>query len=300
MKKPTLLFLIVKMLKKAFSFLFKIMLVLIGREILQRQQADAKAKRLAQREAQQRMNEFLNVASHDLKTPLTSIKGNIQLMVRRIKKVVADDSNGSSNETQVLLEVRELLERTDQQLTRLTKVVHTLLESARSKASTLDLLLELCELDGLLHEVVQEQRHIPKTRVITLNTPPGNPILVMADTQRIKQVVHHYLSNAHKFSKLEHPIEVRLQSEGRVARVFVSDKGLGIPTHEQEHIWEQFYRVPSIEIQNGTEIGLGLGLHICHKIIEQHCGRVGVYSTQGSGSTFWFTLPLTTKEMHIL
>jgi signal transduction histidine kinase len=122
----------------------------------------------------------------------------------------------------------------------------------------------------------------------------------MADTQRIKQVIHHYLSNAHKFSKLEHPIEVHLQAEGRAARVFISDKGLGIPTHEQTHIWEQFYRVPSIEIQNGTEIGLGLGLHICHKIIEQHCGHVGVYSTQGKGSTFWFTLPLATKEIQLL
>lgn len=298
MKKPTLLFLSLKMLKKGFSFILKIMLVLIGREILQRQQAEAKTRLLAQLEAQQRMNEFLSIASHDLKTPLTSIKGNIQLMVRRMKKSL-NDTNGSKEMAQILLEARELLERTDQQLTRLTRIINTLLESARSKTNTLDLLLELCELDGLLHEVVQEQRHIPQTRVLNLNIPSGDPVLVMADTQRIKQVVHHYLSNAHKYSKIEHPIEIRLQSEGRAARVFVSDKGLGIPTHEQARIWEQFYRVPDIEVQNGTEIGLGLGLHICRKIIEQHRGQVGVYSTQGGGATFWFTLPLASQDLQM-
>lgn len=290
-----------KMIKKMFSFSLKVAIFFVGKELLRKKRMEARVRQLARQEAQARMNEFLSIASHDLKTPLTSIKGNIQLMVRRLRYNIGLSSmeNVQSAElVQTLVEARELLERTDSQLTRLTRIVNTLLESARSTASTMDLLLEVGELDTAIREVIQERRHIPEKRSIHLYAPEDKTVLVLADMSRIKQVIVHYLSNAHKYSHLEHPIEVRLQENGRTASVFVRDKGPGVPVEEYEHVWDQFYRVPGIEVRNGTEVGLGLGLHISRKIIEQHRGQVGVYSTPDDGSTFWFTLPLARKETY--
>lgn len=292
-----------KMIKKMVSFFLKIAILLVGRELLRRKRMEAQVRHLARQEAQSRMNEFLSIASHDLKTPLTSIKGNIQLMTRRLRYNIGLGATGSvqSEElVQTLVEARDLLERTDSQLTRLTRIVNTLLESARSTACMVDLLLEVGELDEVLRETIQERKHIPEARTIHLSVPEGKSVLVLADMSRIKQVIVHYLSNAHKYSPLEQPIEVRLQENGRTASVFVRDKGPGVPVEEYEHIWDQFYRVPGIAVRNGTEVGLGLGLHISRKIIEQHRGQVGVYSTPDDGSTFWFTLPLAKREMQLL
>ncbi len=285
--------------------LIRVVLFVIVRDILVGKQTDAHNEEVAKREAQRRMNEFLSVASHELKTPLTSIKGNIQLMGRKLKSNAAFAPTTSSNGTgdkqgeqtnSLLNETRELLERTDKQITQLTRLVNTLLEGSRINANTIDLLFEVSELDTLLREVVQDLRHIPKERVVHMDIPEGESILVMADVTRVKQVVVHLLSNAHKYSPLEERIEIALKVEGNTARVSVHDAGPGIPANEHNKIWERYYRVPDIDVQNGSEIGLGLGLHISRTIIEQHHGRIGVQSTPGSGSTFWFTLPLHNKE----
>ena len=286
--------------------LVKVALVVILRDILVRKQVEVRSQELASREAQRRMNEFLSVASHELKTPLTSIKGNVQLAGRKLKSKIEmstaqNISNSPQNEqaSYLLSEARELLERTDKQISQLSRLVNTLLESSRITANTMDLLLEQCELDTLVREVVQDVRHIPKTRTIHVEIPISEEsMLVMADTNRIKQVVLHFLSNAHKYSPLEERIDVLLETEGHVARISVSDTGPGIPQNEQSNIWERYYRVPTIEVQNGSEIGLGLGLHISRTIVEQHHGHIGVQSIPGSGSTFWFTLPLS-KEATI-
>ena len=285
--------------------LVKVALLVILRDILARKQVEVRTQELAKHEAQQRMNEFLSIASHELKTPLTSIKGNIQLMVRKLKptldtntvQTVGNTSSTQDNQTrQLLSEARELLERTDKQITQLTRLVNTLLESSRITANTMDLLLELCELDTLVQEVAQDLRHIPKTRTVNVEVLADESIFVMADVNRIKQVIIHLLSNAHKYSPLEERIDVLLQLEKEMVRVSVHDAGPGIPLNEQNKIWERYYRVPTIDVQNGSEIGLGLGLHISRAIIEQHHGLMGVQSVPGSGSTFWFTLPLSIQD----
>ncbi len=290
---------------KGLWTLVKVALLVILRDILARKQVEVRTQELAKREAQQRMNEFLSIASHELKTPLTSIKGNIQLMGRKLKPKFetstlhnVDETNSIQDDqtNHLLSEARELLERTDKQITQLSRLVNTLLESSRITANTMDLLLELCELDTLVQEVMQDVRHIPKARTMHVEVSAKENILVMADANRIKQVVIHFLSNAHKYSPLEERIDVLLQTEGETARVSVHDAGPGIPLSEQNKIWERYYRVPTIDVQNGSEIGLGLGLHISRTIIEQHHGQIGVQSTPGIGSTFWFTLPLSTVD----
>ena len=284
------------LLMRGLWTLIKIALLIILRDIFARKQAEVHTQERVQHEAQQRMNEFLSIASHELKTPLTSIKGNIQLMARKLKPKLDTSSTHDDQTNNLLSEARELLERTDKQITQLSRLVNTLLESSRITANTMDLLLELCELDTLVHEVMQDVRHIPKTRVVHVEVSAEENILVMADVNRIKQVVIHLLSNAHKYSPLEEHIDVLLQTEGEIARVSVHDAGLGIPLNEQNKIWERYYRVPTIDVQNGSEIGLGLGLHISRTIIEQHHGHIGVQSTPGAGSTFWFTLPLSIQN----
>jgi signal transduction histidine kinase len=115
---------------------------------------------------------------------------------------------------------------------------------------------------------------------------------VLADVDRIGQVMTNYLTNALKYSADDKRVTVGLEVDGAMARVSVHDAGPGIPAAEQERIWERFYRVPGIEHRSGSGIGLGMGLYISRTIVGRHHGHVGVKSHPGSGSTFWFTLPL--------
>ncbi len=273
-----------------------LLILLIGYKIAVRKREERRIKSLAQREAHHRMNEFLGIASHELKTPLTSIKGNMQLMERRVKKNLGAEQTLPNETVHTLMETQELLERTNLQIVRLSHLVNTLLECARVQANTLDLLFEICELDILIHEAVQHSHFIPAKRTLLLEFPE-QAVLVMADPSRVKQVVTQYLSNAHKYSELSQPITITLRTEGSLARVQVTDRGPGIPFKEQKRIWDRFYRIPDTQVQNGTEIGLGLGLHVSKMIIEQHHGQVGIYSAPAAGSIFWFTLPLMREDI---
>ncbi|GAC1357964.1 MAG: hypothetical protein NVS2B12_00020 [Ktedonobacteraceae bacterium] len=275
--------------------LIKVGLILLGRVILRRQQNETRMRAIARQESQSRMNEFLSVISHDIKTPLTSIKGNIQLVERRLKSTTTATQPDEAQ--RLLAETRELLERADQQLNRLTRLVNGLLESSRISANTMDLLFELCELNSLIDEAICSAQGFLEERAIELDIHKDKNTLVMADVTRIKQVLHQYLSNAHKYSELDKKIYISLYEDGSLAYVQVRDEGTGIPTHEHKHIWERYYRVPGTTVLNGSEVGLGLGLYISRTIIEQHRGKVGVKSTPGEGSTFWFTLPLVEQSL---
>lgn len=299
--------------------LMKTIFFILVREVTLRKQAEARTKELAHREAQRRMNEFLNVASHELKTPLTSIKGNIQLMGRRLKSGIEaqtlvptptqaaesgelnptssllQDTGNTKDMSYLLVETKELLERTDRQVSHLTRLVNALLESSRLDNNELKLRLERCEMNKLVREVAQDVGYIYPKRAVHVE-PLDEDLIVLADMQHVKQVVVHFLSNAHKFSPLTETIDVVVQREDGKVHVSVHDNGPGIRPDEHNKIWERFYRVPDIEVQNGSEVGLGLGLYLSRAIIEQHHGSTGLQSTPGAGSTFWFTLPLSDEE----
>jgi len=136
-----------------------------------------------------------------------------------------------------------------------------------------------------------EQRVAWPTQAIACELP-AEPVMVVADADRIGQVVTNYLANGLKYSAPGQPITVVLGEEDGVARVLVHDHGHGLSAAQQTHIWEHFHRVPGIKQQTGTGVGLGLGLYICRTLIEQHGGQVGVSSAAGQGSTFWFTRPI--------
>jgi signal transduction histidine kinase len=155
----------------------------------------------------------------------------------------------------------------------------------------LALRLEPCDLAGVVGEAVAEEVALNPERAIGW-VDETSPVSVLADAGRIEQVVANYVTNALKFSRTDQAVEVHLATHDGTVRVSVRDEGVGIPLAEQPHIWERFYQGAQASVQSGSQIGFGIGLHICKAIVEGHQGQVGVESTPGAGSTFWFTLPL--------
>jgi signal transduction histidine kinase len=185
-----------------------------------------------------------------------------------------------------------ILERSDQSVHRINRLVNDLLDESRIQQGHLTFRLEPGDLAQVVEEAVQDQRLLASSRTIDLELPATRPVLVLLDPDRIAQVVANYLTNALKYSAEDRPIAVRVEVEGDWARVSVRDEGVGLPADEQAHVWERFYRVEQVSVQSGSGIGLGIGLYISKSIIEGHHGQVGVHSVPGQGSVFWFTLPL--------
>jgi signal transduction histidine kinase len=251
----------------------------------------ARASALALREANRRMEEFLNIASHELKTPLTSLQGNIQLMGRRLNRVHPDQAKAEDLVPLVLM-ARALVERSERSLGRLGRLINDLLDTARIRQGRLELRLEPCDLAAVVQAAVDEQRTVDDSCTIRLELLATPPVRVLADADRVGQVVANYLTNALKYAETDRPIAVRLQVEGAVARVAVRDEGIGLSSDDQAHVWECFYQASGVKVQSGSGVGMGIGLYISKTIIERLHGHVGVDSVQGQGSTFWFTLPL--------
>jgi signal transduction histidine kinase len=263
---------------------------------LQREREATRLEMLVLREANRRMDEFLSIVSHELKTPLTSLMGNLQLLMRRLRKARLDhdEVEGRPDDRAALVAmVRAMAARLEVGLERLGRLVDDLLDESRIQSGRLELHRAPTDLAAVVQAAVEEQRLLVGSRPIHLTLPADTqPMLVSADAGRIEQVVSNYLTNALKYSAEDRPVEVELQVDGKSARVWVRDQGVGVPLADQPYIWERFHRAAGVTIQSGSGVGIGLGLHISKSIVEQHGGHVGVESTPGQGSTFWFTLPL--------
>jgi PAS domain S-box-containing protein len=267
--------------------------LVVERERLLREREAAQASELALRQANQQMDTFLGMASHELKTPLTTIILGLQMGQRRIQALLRDEIAASDGTGKKLAALEEQLARTSRQAARLDRLVNDLLDVSRIQADKLAFRLEPVDLAVIIDEVVQEQRQANPQRSIQTHLSSGQSVPIYADAGRIEQVVMNYLTNALKYSAEEEPVELGVVSDGDTVCVWVRDHGPGIPQAEQEHIWERFHRVPGVEVRSGSGVGLGLGLFISRAIIERHQGQVGVESLPGEGTTFWFTLPLS-------
>ena len=257
------------------------------------EQAETRARARAQQELRLLINEFLNLASHELKTPLTVIKGNLQVAQRRLatlKRQLAEQPGG----------VSEQLERLQQPLASATqstrleeRIIGDLLDDARLQSNTLELHPARWDLNALLRTAVATQQWAAPGRTIVLEgLPPERVVPVMADAERIAQVITRYLTNALSSSPADQPVTVQLTVEGAVARVSVHDQGRDIPGDEQGRIWERFYHAKRTAVQQELDLNTGLGFYLSRAFIERHQGRVGVQSAPGRGATFWFTLPV--------
>lgn len=266
----------------------------LERERLRREREEARAAELALRDTNQRMDEFLAIASHELKSPLTGMLGSVQLAQRRLRRLLAQGDRSAGELEAAIAPIAELLRRSEQQIGRQASLIDDLLDVSRIQSGHLELRLERCDLAALARECVEEQRALWPARTLTLETPPS-PLVVRADPRRIRQVIANFVSNALKYSASDRPVDVRLQLDGEFARAHVRDYGPGLAPEQQPRIWERYRRVPGVVVQDGSQAGgggLGLGLFISKTIIEQHGGQVDVESTLGEGSTFWCALPL--------
>jgi len=257
-----------------------------------RRTEEARANALALREANRRMDEFLGIASHELKTPLTGLRMGIQLAERRLHRSLDDVGSSVSDLAAQIKGLERLLTRTEYQASLLGRLVDDLLNVSRIQAGKLELRPTLVNLATIVRDTVQAERLLVPSRTINVQALPAQPVQVMADADGIGEVITNYLTNALKYSQEERPVEVGLEVEGQHARVWMRDQGPGLRPAEQARIWERFQRAPGIEVQSGSGVGLGLGLYISKNIVERLNGRVGVQSAPGKGSTFWFTLPL--------
>lgn len=240
------------------------------------------------KEAEQQKDDFIGMAGHELRTPLTSIKAYVQLARRGLQRLAYPNVS----EAEKITKVDDLLERIEHHVQVQTRLISDLLDVSRITANNLELYFDVCDLAKVVQEVVTDQRAVNTERPFYLTLPEVDTLPIIADADRIGQVLNNYLTNAHKYSDDNKPIEVRLEIEHEFVRVSVQDKGPGLTPYEQQRIWERFYQTPGKKIQHGQRPGLGLGLYICQTIISKHNGEVGVTSQRGTGSTFWFTLPI--------
>lgn len=262
------------------------------RKRLEREREEAHASELALKETTQRLDEFLATAAHDLRSPLAVTTTAIDLAISRVERLAVATAIENLPQAQKLGPIRSCLDEARNSVDRLSRMVSMLFDTAQVRAGTLRLRLGTCRLARVVREQVDALRKANPHRDIRLETPHNRSVRVVADADRIGQVVANYVTNALKYSPDDQPIHVRVAAEGTLARVSVRDHGRGLPSTEQERIWERFYRVRSVQPSNKQATGLGLGLHISKTIIDLHGGQVGVESAVGAGSTFWFTLPL--------
>jgi PAS domain S-box-containing protein len=215
-------------------------------------------------------DEFIALASHELKTPLTSIKGYLQVLDRTEK-----DNMGKA-----------FLAKALNQVEKLNSLVTDLLDVSRVEAGKLAMDKTSFSLRDLALEVIDNLNHTHQTHRISCLT--AEAVTVFADKQRVEQVLVNLLTNAIKYSPQASQILVSLKTTNNDALVTVKDEGIGLDESQQQQIFTRFYRAEG----TANVPGLGLGLYLTKEIVDRHGGSIGVRSEEGKGSEFWFTLPL--------
>jgi signal transduction histidine kinase len=236
------------------------------------------AERKLERAVQAR-DEFLSVASHELNTPLTSLKLQVQSLTRTLAR---GDGASLSRE-----KVTGIIDRTDRQLRRLSRLVSDLLDVSRIHSHKMTLELEHMELRELVDDVVDRISGEFTQMGVRLDVAPGSQVMGFWDRSRLEQMLLNLLTNALKYGAGK-PVRVELGADGARVYLSVKDQGVGLREEDRARIFERFERA----ISASEASGLGLGLYIAREIVQAHGGDISVESRLGEGSTFTVSLPL--------
>ena len=227
------------------------------------------------KELEQHKDEFISMASHELKTPVTSLKGFLNLLQRRLKSLEDEKA-------------LHYLTRMDTQVHKLIKLINDLLDLSKMQTGQLAYREECFAMDALVQEIVENVQETTQTHSLLLEGQSG--VEVFGDRDRIGQVLINLLNNAIKYSPQTNRVLVRVAKEEHTVLVSVQDFGIGIADEHQHRVFERFYQVT--DAAEKTYPGLGIGLYISCEIIKRHGGRLWVESQKGVGSTFHFALPI--------
>lgn len=224
--------------------------------------------------AESKKDEFISIASHELNTPLTSVKGYLQLAEKTLKQGKYDRSE-------------MFISQSKKQVEKLNRLVGDLLDSTKIASGGLTFAFKDFDFDQFVDNTVDSIRQSYPTKQISCSGRSQR--LVNGDESRLEQVLSNYLTNAIKYAPDSDQVyvEVAALPDGQV-EVRVRDLGVGISEEKQQHIFDKFYRVEENAIRFQ---GLGMGLFICAEILRKHWGTYGVQSEVGKGSTFYFRLP---------
>lgn len=231
-----------------------------------------------QRELDRMKTDFMHMVTHDLRTPLSSIKGYVDLLLEGLP--------GDLNAEQ-----REFLEIVDRSADRQLALINELLEIARLESNIVELTLALVDLGHAVAEVhsLLRPQIATKHQTVTLQIDDALP-LVWGDAGRIRQVLTNLLSNANKYTPDGGQLFIAARQEGSMVRVEVRDTGIGLAAHEQAQLFTKFFRAQNRTTREAG--GTGLGLAMSRLLIEAHGGEISVTSAPGKGSIFSFTLPI--------
>jgi len=228
----------------------------------------------ARKELEQRKDDFIGMASHELRNPLTILKLQTTLLHRQLAK------QGTLDQAPALVSMEAQIKTT-------TWLVEELLDVSKIQAGSLEYVRETVDLDALLREIADTmQQNHPSHRILMRGEVQAH---VFGDRDRLGQVFTNLLSNAIKYSPDAETVEIELSASAEAVTIRVRDHGLGIPHEQRDKIFERFYRVSSPK-QRAIS-GLGMGLYIVSEIIQGHGGTITVDSDVGKGSTFTVTLP---------
>jgi PAS domain S-box-containing protein len=216
-------------------------------------------------------DEFIGLASHELKTPLTSIQGYLQIM-----------NSDMSDERR-----KEFLRRATQQVKKLSALVSDLLDVSKIQSGQLQFNAATFDICQVAREAIELISYSSKEHQINFQTSLDE-LPVFGDSQRIEQVMLNLLTNAIRYAPNSYQIDVYIAQDNGLVKVGVRDRGFGISADKLEQIFSRFYRIE----ENKNVSGLGLGLYLSQQIIERHHGKIWAESTPGEGSVFYFTLPI--------
>ncbi|MDN3550242.1 sensor histidine kinase [Mucilaginibacter aquaedulcis] len=240
---------------------------------LRQRQTDEELKQALK--LQQEKDDFLSVASHELKTPITSLKAILQILAKKDNTLAAEKA-------------ADLINRANDSVDRIKRLVDNLLDSTAHHAGNIKLTKNLFVLAEIINVCCL---HIRSKGDFSINVEGDLNLAIRADPDKIGQVLTILVDNAVKYARTSRTITVAITVEDDQAKVSVIDQGIGIPQEKQPYLFQRYFKAES----NGfPSSGLGLGLYICAEIIQKHHGDIGVESVEGKGSTFWFTLPLLT------